>query len=60
MRESDARKGPRTHYGNMTRDKAGEIRHAYFRDREKQAVIAARFGITQASVSRIVSGHVWS
>jgi DNA-binding transcriptional regulator LsrR (DeoR family) len=44
----------------MTREKAEAIRRAYFAREAKQAELAARYGIAQHSVSRIVSGLVWS
>jgi len=47
-------------YRDMTPAKAEEVRRLYFDERMKQTEIAERFGIRQASVSRIVSGLVWS
>ena len=47
-------------YRDMTPAKAEEVRRLYFDERMKQTDIAERFGIRQASVSRIVSGLVWS
>lgn len=44
----------------MTPDKAEAIRRAYFNREAKQAELAARFGIAQNTVSRIVSGLVWN
>jgi DNA-binding transcriptional regulator LsrR (DeoR family) len=44
----------------MTREKAEAIRRAYFSREAKQAELATRYGITQHSVSRIVSGLVWT
>lgn len=49
----------KTHYRHMTLDQAREIRRAYFAREAKQQELAERFGIRQASVSRIVSGLVW-
>lgn len=50
----------KSHYRNMTPDKAKSIRDMYFKGRMKQAAIARTFGITQATVSRIISGKVWN
>lgn len=47
-------------YRDMTPAKAEEVRRLYFDQRLRQRDIAERFGIRQASVSRIVSGLVWS
>ena len=50
---------PKREYKHMNPEKAREIRRLYFSDRLKQREIAARFGITQGSVSRIISGISW-
>ena len=47
-------------YRNMDKIKAEEIRRLYFSRQAKQAELAERFGIKQNTVSRIVSGMVWS
>lgn len=47
-------------YRDMTPAKAEEVRRLYFEDKLKQREIAERFGIRQATVSRIVAGLVWS
>ncbi len=60
MAASQAGRRPKRWYRHMTREKAEEIRRAYFSRQAKQAELAARYGITQHSVSRIVSGLVWS
>lgn len=44
----------------MTREKASEIRRAYFAREANQRQLGERFGIAQHSVSRIISGQVWS
>ncbi len=44
----------------MNRAKAEEIRRAYFAREANQCELAERFGISQGSVSRIVSGRVWA
>jgi DNA-binding transcriptional regulator LsrR (DeoR family) len=50
---------PKRYYRKMTAEIAAEISRAYFAREAKQAELAARYGIAQASVSRIVSGIVW-
>lgn len=50
----------KTNYRHMTRTIAEEIRRLYFSRQAKQAELAERYGIRQNSVSRIVSGKVWS
>ena len=51
---------PKTHYRHMTREKAHEIRRAYFAREAKQKELAERHGIKQHTVSRIVSMQVWA
>jgi DNA-binding XRE family transcriptional regulator len=51
---------PKTYYRGMTWDKAQEIRRAYFAREAKQADLAKRFGVAISTISRIVSGHVWT
>jgi DNA-binding transcriptional regulator LsrR (DeoR family) len=50
---------PKTHYRQMTRKKADEIRRAYFGREANQCELAKRHGLRQSSVSRIISGQVW-
>ena len=50
----------KTNYRHMTRTIAEEIRRLYVSRQAKQAELAERYGIRQNSVSRIVSGKVWS
>ena len=47
-------------YRNMTPAKARRIRHLYFEKGLRQWEIGKMFGITQHSVSRIVSGKSWA
>ena len=47
-------------YRHMTPRSAAVIRDLYFVGKLKQHEIARMFGIKQNSVSRIVSGQVWS
>lgn len=51
---------PKSRYRRMTREIAAEIRRAYLAREAKQRDLAARYGITQGNVSRIVSGQVWA
>ncbi len=51
---------PKSRYRHMTRTIADEIRRLYFSRQAKQSELAERYGIRQNSVSRIVSGKVWS
>ena len=51
---------PKRHYRQMTPDKAREIRRAYFAREANQPQLARQYGIRQNTVSRIVSGIVWS
>ncbi len=50
----------KSHYRNMNYAKAQEIRRLYFSRQAKQAEIARLYGIKQNTVSRIISGLVWS
>jgi len=50
---------PKRHYRHMTPAAAQEIRRRYFAREAKQAQLAQEFGISQGSVSRIVSGGSW-
>ena len=54
------RQKPKTRYRHMDAEKAREIRVRYFRREAKQAQLAAEYGVTQHTVSRIVSGLSWS
>ena len=51
---------PKTRYRHMTPRAASAIRALYFVGKLKQHEIARMFGIRQNTVSRIVSGQVWS
>jgi DNA-binding transcriptional regulator LsrR (DeoR family) len=44
----------------MNLEKANQARDMYFRQRMKQGEIAAILGVRQNTVSRIISGMVWS
>lgn len=47
-------------YRHMTREKAEEIRKAYFARELTQKQLAAKYGISQAAVCRIISGWTWN
>jgi len=51
---------PKSHYRHMTRAKAQEIRRAYFAREAKQAELAAKYGVRQNTISRIISDQVWT
>lgn len=51
---------PKRRYRHMTPEKAAEIRRAYFAREANQRQLGERYGITQHSISRIVSGYSWS
>lgn len=51
---------PKRNYRHMTPEKAEAIRRAYFNREAKQRELAERYGITQHTVSRIVSGLSWN
>ena len=50
---------PKRFYRNMDKRKADLIRQLYFVGKLKQADLARMFGITQGSVSRVISGLSW-
>ena len=54
------RHSPKSRYRNMDREKAIEIRRAYFSREANQRQLGERFGIAQHTVSRIISGQVWA
>lgn len=47
-------------YRHMTREKAMELRRRYFAREAKQVDLAREYGLSQATVSRIVSGLTWN
>jgi hypothetical protein len=51
---------PKRHYRGMTPKIAAVMRDLYFIGKLKQREIGRMFGRRQNSVSRIVSGQVWS
>ena len=51
---------PKSFYRHMTPTKAAEIRRAYFSRQANQSTLARIYGIKQNSVSRIISGVVWT
>ena len=50
---------PKTFYRHMTPAKAAEIRRRYFAREAKQLALAREYGVSQNTVSRIVSGLSW-
>lgn len=51
---------PMSKYRHMTREKAEEIRKAYFARELTQKQLAAKYAISQAAVCRIISGWTWA
>src|SRR5690606_1807412 len=51
---------PKRRYRHTTPEKAQEIRRRYFRREATQRELAEEYRLAQSSVSRIVSGYVWS
>jgi DNA-binding transcriptional regulator LsrR (DeoR family) len=51
---------PKRFYRNSSPKVAAVIRDLYFVGKLKQCQIGRMFGMRQGSVSRIVSGQVWS
>ena len=52
-------RGPARKYLHMSPQKAAEIRKAYYGREAKQQALAERYGVTQATVSRIVNEITW-
>ena len=55
-----AKRAPKRFYGDMTFEKAEQMRHLYFTRQKKQAELGRIYGIRQGSVSRILSGLSWA
>lgn len=53
---------PKSFYRNMTPERAAEIKRLYFAKPRKhtQKQLGEMYGLTQHSVSRIISEQVWS
>jgi DNA-directed RNA polymerase specialized sigma subunit len=51
---------PMSKYRHMTREKAEEIRKAYFARELTQKQLSAKYAISQAAVCRIISGYTWN
>ena len=49
----------KTKYRNMSKSKAQEIQRAYLNREGTQKALAARFGVSQPTVHRAVSGISW-
>jgi DNA-binding transcriptional regulator LsrR (DeoR family) len=50
----------KTKYRNMSKSKAREIQRAYLNREGTQKHLAARYGVSQSTVHRAVSGVSWS
>lgn len=54
---------PKNHFTRngvrMTREIAEEIRRAYFAREATQAELGRRYGRTQHTISRLISGFIW-
>ncbi|MDA0790264.1 MAG: hypothetical protein O2780_12505 [Proteobacteria bacterium] len=50
----------KTKYRNMSKSKAREIQRAYLNREGTQKALAARFGVSQPTVHRAVSGISWA
>ena len=50
---------PSSQYLHMNRDKAQEIKAAYFNREGTQKELAARYGVSQSTVNRAISGVSW-
>lgn len=55
-----SRHRPKSFFRHMTPEKAAEIRRQYFAGGITQVELARQYNLAQGSISRIVSGHVWS
>ena len=60
MRYSHIGPRPKRYYRNMNFEIAEKIRTEYFSRTATQQELADKYGIKQNSVSRIISGLVWS
>ena len=47
------------HYRHFKREDADEVRRLYFSRQMTQKQLAAKFGLSQSAVCRIVSGWTW-
>lgn len=51
---------PKSYYRHMTPAKAADIRRRYFAREGTQLALAREHGVSQNTVSRIVSGQSWN
>ena len=48
------------HYRHFKREDADEVRRLYFSRQMTQKQLAAKFGLSQSAICRIVSNHTWA
>ena len=51
---------PMSKYRDFKREYADEVRRLYFSRQMTQKQLAAKFGISQSAICRIVSNHTWA
>lgn len=51
---------PMSKYRHMTPEKAEEMRALFFSRRFKRKELAQKFEVSEATVSRIISGLIWN
>ena len=47
-------------YRHMTREKAEEMRALFFSGQLKRKELAQKFQVSEATVSRVISGLIWN
>jgi len=48
------------HYRHFKREDADEVRRLYFSRQMTQKQLAAKFGLSQSAICRIISNHTWA
>jgi DNA-binding transcriptional regulator LsrR (DeoR family) len=51
---------PMSKYRHMTREKAEEMRALFFSGQLKRKELAQKFQVSEATVSRVISGLIWN
>jgi DNA-binding transcriptional regulator LsrR (DeoR family) len=51
---------PMRNYRHFKREDADEVRRLYFSRQMTQKQLAAKFGLSQSAICRIVSNHTWA
>ena len=51
---------PMSHYRHFKREDADEVRRLYFSRQMTQKELAAKFGLSQSAICRIISNHTWA